>query len=71
MIYELKYKYQSVSDPETKESIDKIKAAASIYLDTKLADGVINQLLRFIESIVTKGKKDAGIKNLPNYLGLN
>lgn len=71
MIYELKYRYQSILDPEAKESIDKIKAAASIYLDKKLSDGVINQLLRFIESIVTKGKKDAGNKNLPNYVGLN
>jgi len=71
MIYELRYKYQTIMDPGAKESIDKIKSAASKHMDRKLADGVIDQLLRLIESIVNKGKAAAASNNIWDNIGLN
>jgi hypothetical protein len=58
-------------DPGAKESIDKIKSAASKHMDKKLADGVIDQLLRLIESIVNKGKAAAASNNIWDNIGLN
>ena len=53
MIYVLIYKFESISDPKAKEEIDNIKLTAAEYMGNKTAEGIIDQLLNLIESIVT------------------